>query len=102
MRERSIAGLEGEVEILQGLSDRQVGGLERDLHPPLLAAGELGLQQAIDEAVGRDLLAYRLAQQVLQLLGCMAAAEGDQPVARRVDIELRPHGGHRATSARAA
>ena len=94
--------LEGEIEVLQRLSHRQIGQLERGLHAPCFAAGEFGLQQAIEEAVRRDLLADRLAQHLLQLVGGMREAERHQPLARGVDIELRPGGGHRATSASAA
>jgi hypothetical protein len=89
------------VRVLQRLSDRQVGQLERGLHSPGFAAGELGLQQAVEEGVRRDLLAHRLAEHLLELLGRVGAAERQQPLARRVDVELRA-GGHRATSASAA
>jgi hypothetical protein len=90
------------VRVLQRLSDRQVGQLERGLHSPGFAAGELGLQQAVEEGVRRDLLAHRLAEHLLELLGRVGAAERQQPLARRVDVELGASGGHRATSASAA
>jgi hypothetical protein len=89
------------VRVLQRLPDWQIGQLERGLHPPRLAAGELGLQQAIEEGMRRDLLAHRLAEHLLELLSRMGAAERQQPLARRVDVELGASG-HRATSASAA
>jgi hypothetical protein len=52
--------------------------------------------------VRRDRGADRLAQQVAEALGGIAAAEGEQPLARRVDLEPRLRRAHRATSASAA
>jgi hypothetical protein len=94
--------LEGEVEVLERLAERQVGDLERGLHPPLLAAGELGGQQLVEEGVRRDLGTDRLAEQLPEPLGGIAAAEREQPLARGVDVEPGLRRAHRATSARSA
>jgi len=94
--------LEGEVEILQRLPDRQVGDLERGLHPPFLAPGQLRCKQPVEKRVRRDLAAHRLTQQMIELLGRIAAAERQQPLPGGVHIEPRLHGAHRATSASAA
>ena len=52
--------------------------------------------------VRRHLLAHRLPQQGPELLGGVAAAQRQQALARRVDVEPRPARAHRATSASAA
>jgi len=95
-------GLEGEVEILEGLANRQIGQSQRGLHPPLLAPRQLGQQQPVEERVRWHLLAHRLGQQWIQLLGRVGAAQGQQALPCRVDVEPRPPGAHRATSASAA
>jgi hypothetical protein len=94
--------LEGEIEGLERLADRQVRDLERGLHPPLLPAGQLRREQPVEEGVRRDLAAHRLAQQGPELLGGVAAAERQQPVPGRVDVEPRLRRAHRAASASAA
>src|SRR3954451_16001846 len=56
---RALDGrLEGKVEVLQCLAGRQVGQLQRSLHAPRLAAGQLRLKQDVEEGIGRDLLAH--------------------------------------------
>jgi len=74
----------------------------RGLHPPLLAAGELGGQQLLEEGVRRDLGAHRLAEKIAEPLRGVAAVEGEQPLAGGVDVEPRLRRTHRATSASAA
>jgi hypothetical protein len=74
----------------------------RGLHPPLLAAGELGGEQLVEEGMRRDLGADRLAEKITETLGGITAAEGEQPLARGVDVEPGLRRGHRATSASAA
>jgi hypothetical protein len=95
-------GLEGEVEILEGLANWQIGQSKRRLHPPCLAAGEFGLQQRLQKSVRGHLGAHRFAQDMVELLGRIAAAKRHKPLSGRIDIELRPGSVHRATSASAA
>ena len=65
-------------------------------------AGQLRREQPVEEGVRRDLAAHRLAQEVAELLGGVAAAERRQPAPGRVDVKPRLRRAHRATSVRAA
>src|SRR3954451_23765833 len=94
--------LEGKVEVLQGLAGRQVGQLQRRLHPPRLAAGQLRLKQDVEESMRRDLLAHSVTQHLVEMIGGMGTAQSHKPLTGGVNVELRLRRVHRATSAKAA
>ena len=52
--------------------------------------------------MGRHLGLHRLGQQTLQRVNGIAKAEDRQLLPRRIDVELHPGRGHRATSAKRA
>jgi hypothetical protein len=56
----------------------------------------------VEKGVRRDLGTDRLAEQLPEPIGGIAAAEREQPVARGVDVEPGLRRAHRATSASSA
>src|SRR4051794_32348920 len=100
---RALDGrLESEVEVLQRLAGRQVGQLQRGLHPPRLAAGQLRLEQDVEEGMRCDLLAHGVTQHLVEMIGGMGTTQSHKPLAGGINVELRLGRVHRATSAKAA
>ena len=96
--------LEAEVEARERLPGRQARQAKRRPHPALFPRGELDVEQAVEEAVGRQLLLDRLAHPAVELLGGVGEAELREPLSRGVEIDLRltlRRRAHRATSASA-
>jgi hypothetical protein len=102
MRDRSIAGWNAKSKFSSVWPSGRLETLERGLHPPLLAAGELGGEQLPEEGMRRDLGAHRLAEKRTETLGGMTAAEREQPLTRGIDVEPGLRRAHRETSASAA
>jgi hypothetical protein len=104
------ARLEGEVEVAEGLAGREPGELEGRPYPSLVAGGELGREQAGEEAMRRRGLLRRRRDVLAEALGGMEQPASREALARPVEVDLRRLlrqgrrrvAAQRATSARGA
>ena len=98
---RTLDGwLEREVEVGECLSGGQAREAQGSAYPACLARAALGIEQLVEEHMGRSALLYRAGQLFGQAVCSMGEPQLNEPFAGVVDIELAA--AHLATSSSAA